>query len=1385
MKMSFCVKRLISLLASLVITAGIFSAPGLSAPIYAEETSERNSKTVKVTVTATPAGGGEDVPVSGALVSVYRGDGRKGETVNYVDSFETGEDGIAECVIPIPAEYRDDDKKANEYLSTLTFSAKKKVANSKGMDYMDSEVRNYRDRLFQVYRDGADNRIQVELHSETLDENGNWLGDKLPLGDEKDVDLAFVIDTTGSMSPYIRQVKNNIVAFARSLEDQGRNLRMSVIEFRDIKEDGEGSTKLHYNASGSPWFLKVDDLQAELDRLSVNGGGDDDETPIDALDMLLHQSDMKWRSSANKFSFVLTDAGCKTDNSHGYGSLKDVANQLKDYGIVTSVITTSGAKVPYEELYKTGGGQYTDIKSGNFSDQMLALAEGIIGHTNGDLTLHLHEPRILVDLSLCYYAYDEDENGEDYYRAVKNLMNNISINLAQATDGHVVVNRGYIFRTNIRENFYITPGEDGNYDYANAPTSAMADIRIISAKDEKSTISIRSNANVNGYYSNNPVDPATENKKWLFAFDFDNVEAGKKEFPRAQLSSYNNSWNHTFDESYSAEEDKYSKAIVHELGHYLLSLFDEYNYFSWNEKKNKYEWLDCKRPKDAPFRGMMEEVRQDLEMSDADDYRYITEASAEVPDQNRTSQWMYYGKSCEDALADLLTTGKITFGTDSRASTDTKTEEQFFTYTSPYKVEYTKRDSRRRADYDYAALVIRDKDGNVVKDNIVDLTDPANWKDHSTKTTASAGMQPYKEMAPAAEPVADITAWPSGENVRIGIRPKKGSEVYLYTRTSAGDVGSTVTPIPVNDGQAEVKLARGKECELTVVARDGAGYVGNTYTLERSFNSPEGYGFMSGDMTVMGSVIPEKEDEYTFLNMDQACEQGEYVSVNHAVQITSANKAPAKGQLVSAASAESDINFASVTWFKSDGKTWKELPTELAFEQDLTMTAVSDYEGDGTYVLMAKPAAKTSLKAPADLAFTEDTSRDGCGVLSFTDGNPASRYYDIYISEKPFTAGNPKDAVRERRYAEGTSCRIILPECDRDYYIALAAVAEDGAVSDLSKVLEVRSGAADRDGDGIPDWYCDKYSLWPYAGAEKNIADSDDDRDGLTNLAEYREGSSPMNPFDPHTIVSAESVQIDSGDLTMDPGDKVTVNASVKPADATDQTVEWQVEDEAVLKITPDGLQCRLEACAAGETKVHVITRDGGFTATINVVVGGKETTRPDEGDEEGEDVPDDPEDPEDTDVTLEGIPNITDEILLMNVEDAAEYLGLTQKQGVYEDGWDHYIFYHYRKGTKLFDGSSYIENFEGFQDERALWDIVVSDRTIAFQGLAVGMTEAEAESVLPDHSWTYDSEYSDPDNDEELLCFSKDLLEGQKIYADITVKNNKVTCIECYWGAD
>lgn len=46
------------------------------------------------------------------------------------------------------------------------------------------------------------------------------------------------------------------------------------------------------------------------------------------------------------------------------------------------------------------------------------------------------EPRLLLDISLCY---SDTKNDREYYEKIKNMMNNVSINLAQATDGHVLM----------------------------------------------------------------------------------------------------------------------------------------------------------------------------------------------------------------------------------------------------------------------------------------------------------------------------------------------------------------------------------------------------------------------------------------------------------------------------------------------------------------------------------------------------------------------------------------------------------------------------------------------------------------------------------------------------------------------------------------------------------------------------------------------------------------------------------------------------------------------------------------------------------------------------------------------------------------------------------
>ena len=54
------------------------------------------------------------------------------------------------------------------------------------------------------------------------------------------------------------------------------------------------------------------------------------------------------------------------------------------------------------------------------------------------------------------------------------------------------------------------------------------------------------------------------------------------------------------------------------------------------------------------------------------------------------------------------------------------------------------------------------------------------------------------------------------------------------------------------------------------------------------------------------------------------------------------------------------------------------------------------------------------------------------------------------------------------------------------------------------------AGEADRDGDGIPDWYMNQYRLWPKDGTD--ISGNDPDGDGLTNLEEYLGGTDPIVP---------------------------------------------------------------------------------------------------------------------------------------------------------------------------------------------------------------------------------------------------------------------------------
>lgn len=191
------------------------------------------------------------------------------------------------------------------------------------------------------------------------------------------VDIVFVIDTTGSMGSYITNVKNNITAFVNEIETAGISPSFALVDYRDITCDGQHSTNVKQN-NGSNWFKKADEFKAEISKLSVSGGGDTPESAIDGLEMA-RQLDL--RSSSQKFFVLVTDADYKVNNNYGIKSMSEMVDLLVNDDINVSVISNSYYESTYKSLYEGTGGIFADV-SGNFKDKLLAIADMINEETN-------------------------------------------------------------------------------------------------------------------------------------------------------------------------------------------------------------------------------------------------------------------------------------------------------------------------------------------------------------------------------------------------------------------------------------------------------------------------------------------------------------------------------------------------------------------------------------------------------------------------------------------------------------------------------------------------------------------------------------------------------------------------------------------------------------------------------------------------------------------------------------------------------------------------------------------------------------------------------------------------------------------------------------------
>lgn len=158
------------------------------------------------------------------------------------------------------------------------------------------------------------------------------------------IEVAFALDTTGSMGSYIREARERIRAIAQGLAegDPRPVVRFGLVEFRDKGDDYV--TRVH------PFTADLNEMQGYLDASGASGGGDTPEAVLEGVDAAIRQ--LSWspldKEQVVRLLYLVGDAPAQHyDKSPTEASVEAAARAR---GIVLHVIACSSASDGAEQL---------------------------------------------------------------------------------------------------------------------------------------------------------------------------------------------------------------------------------------------------------------------------------------------------------------------------------------------------------------------------------------------------------------------------------------------------------------------------------------------------------------------------------------------------------------------------------------------------------------------------------------------------------------------------------------------------------------------------------------------------------------------------------------------------------------------------------------------------------------------------------------------------------------------------------------------------------------------------------------------------------------------------------------------------------------------------
>ena len=194
-----------------------------------------------------------------------------------------------------------------------------------------------------------------------------------------DLDLVFVMDTTGSMRNELADVQANLLGVIRVLHRLAPSLRVGFVAFKD-----HGAAYVTRDFPLSPMtednVLKVVRFVGEM---SAEGGGDDPE-PVD--EALAVATAMDWRADAQGQIVVIGDAPARPS---GRGRVLALAERFRESNLamprsVSAIFTgeVPAARMFFEQVARAGGGDFSAYQGQIIENVLLSVLRDPSGHAS-------------------------------------------------------------------------------------------------------------------------------------------------------------------------------------------------------------------------------------------------------------------------------------------------------------------------------------------------------------------------------------------------------------------------------------------------------------------------------------------------------------------------------------------------------------------------------------------------------------------------------------------------------------------------------------------------------------------------------------------------------------------------------------------------------------------------------------------------------------------------------------------------------------------------------------------------------------------------------------------------------------------------------------------